>query len=185
MSGLEPWHMWGNEVGVEVRGQSATTTQLARVNYKRPESWSFFLGAELRSFEPSPADQNVGVGINLITGVGRAAFDTKVRLPAESFAFFNWNIPGGATLADIATPKRYVTRVLGPAADDDDPTTRQVIDRIVAKDINVEAIAGSASGIYSLRIFAFFAPFVHVRPDWFIEQGADVVKFRGNETQGT
>lgn len=189
---LEPWHLWGTTINVELSADGAPSIagqQLARISYKRPETWSFFLAAELLSVSGAPAaDCRFQVSIDILPGVGRATFDTKNGAPLFTppqdltFCLFNFKLPAGSLPVGNIVTKRWTTSVRSPLLDDDDPTSRMPIDRIVADNLQVQASITQSTGGPNIgalfALTAFFAPVVHVRPDWVHGQ------FNGGEIGG-
>jgi hypothetical protein len=190
--------MWGTQNAVRVStsaaGSGATVSQqLSRINYHRPETWSFFLAARILEL-PQPGgafDVSVIVRFNLFFGVGRSVFDTRFdgsqNYPADGFADFRFEFPQ----VQPVTPRgpKYATRVLGPVLDEDAPdpeATRQPIEWFPAQDIQCVAdvtlvgppLAGRTTVV---EVSAFFAPRSHMRPDWFAAEN----QFRGDETGGS
>lgn len=122
----DPWHLWGNSQTFQVPVVSsaaaqriATTGQLIKVAYGRPETWHWLLAARLVEGPNSPAAQTqLEVSFDLTVGIGRSAVQlsslqgnaTNQRRAFETF-FFQWgpvsaNFPRDAQL--------YSTQVLAP-----------------------------------------------------------------------
>jgi hypothetical protein len=189
---LEPWHLWGTTISVTMEANGAPSVagqQLARIAYKRPETWSFFFGAELVSVSGAPAaDCTFTVSFDILNGVGRSTFGTKNGAPLFTppqdltFCEMAFKIPAGSLPVGNIVTKRWTSAVRSPLLDDNDPTSRFLIDRIVAQNLQVEAkIVQSTGGANIGALFsltAFFAPYVHTRPDWQLHQ------FAGDETGG-
>lgn len=186
-SSQPPWHMWGTSKRVTVVSNgSISTSQLTKINYKRPDTWTFWIGARLLS---GPVDgvitQVVTVRVNIIVGVGRSSFSTKPPSAfSAGFARFQIQVPPLVAPSDV--PPKYTTSVLSPLMDDSDATSAREIAHFPASDINVEANASYLSNVgdvIDLEVSAYFAPRTHVRPDWFSPQPA--ARFRGGEVGGT
>src|SRR5688572_19009058 len=116
---LPPWHMWGTSAQVRVPDVSAgtnfqVTQQLARVNYKRPETWSFLLEAELLKV-PAPVAGNmlVIVEFELIAGVGRSNIKIGATDNGQNtgFARFGWTF---AAAAILPAQVKWTTSTLTP-----------------------------------------------------------------------
>lgn len=191
MSIISPWHMWGTQETVEcTTGIIAATAsrpvdrQLARVNYRRPESWAFLLTAEVVQAPVSPAaDFVIQVNFNLMAGVGRATWNSKSprvidynTLGAEAaFHKVQWYAPGG--LKDWR--RQWCTSVMSPSPIEtyppgtDPPGT--LTEFFVAETIQCEvSVAAFSTGAdpqqqVKVQVGAYFAPLSHVRPDWFCE----------------
>lgn len=182
-NGLPSWHLWGSSQIIEVRSNGFTagtaTQQMARIQYKRPETWSFFFGGRLLGGPVSgvPPTQ-VQVDFQVMTGVGRSLFDTR-RGPQtflrQGFSRFLWQVPAGMVPGAQPDNLKFTSRTTSPPLDDGvGATSAQPIDWIVAQDIqcnaDVAVISQAGANPVSIELWAFFAPRVHVRPDWFAEQ---------------
>lgn len=190
-----PWHMWGSSVildGTRGTGITYVSNQVARINYKRPENWRFWFGARLVGGDPAagPLPTAVIVVFNLILGVGRSAFDTRQAvLTSGNFTQFTWLVPVGSIPGSTQYNVKYRTTVTTPPTDDNNLITSVTeVDHFVAEDIQCEASMAIAVGAPGDRVVAeataFFAPNVHVRPDWFRDK-ADATCFRGAEFGGS
>jgi hypothetical protein len=175
-TGTTPWHMWGNKKTVNATLSSllgaavVTTEQLANVQAKRPDTWRFFLVAQLNSMVPAvaPGIDQISVDFDLTFGLGLA---TQV---IPGFAHFEFD-----PSTDIGR-QIWTCAALGPKRTATDVASNQTTE-IVAQTIQCNArlqLNGAILGVAQLEVAAFFAPNVHVRPDWFLGQ------FDGNETGG-
>ena len=180
-----PWHMWGTiqngqMTGVALVSSDVLLQQLVRVDYKRPETWSFLFWVQLQS---ATADVPVAVNFdfNVIIGVGRSA---AIIEPFKRVQF-----PLAATTAaniNATHPFLFGTRVQVPLLDPAD-TVPNLVEWFPAQDITIAGRATStgsigAGNVLSFQMGAFVAPRSHVRPDWFTEEmGA---QFLGTETGG-
>jgi len=191
---FDPWHLWGTTATVVSNQRGAISQQLARVNYARPESWSFFFGARILTLDNTTALNPVSIAVqwDVMLGVGRSSFSTPNLLGPSAlatprtyqpFAFFAWRaIPENTLVGDILNNPRYTTQTRTQPLDDADATSFQTIDSFCAQDIQVSAVVTQSSNIVvqcTLELTAYLAPRVHVRPEWFEE------KFRGSENQGS
>jgi hypothetical protein len=189
-----PWHLWGSSVildGTRGTGIDYLTNQVLRVNYKRPEHWRFWFGARLLGGDvvAGPLDTQVEIVFNLILGIGRSAFDTRqAALTSGNFCRFLFTVPVGSIPGQNVLNTKYRTTVLSPLTNDQDVTSATEIDHIVAEDIQCEAAMSIVVGAAGQRVVAeataFFAPNMHMRPDWF-RDAPDKVCFRGAETGGS
>ena len=170
--------MWGSDAQIPIRsfvfgGGVQTTPQLARVDYGRPETWSFFFYAYLQESVGGDGAGNYGVTFDLFIGSGRST----VSIPG----FCTMLIPQG----DAGDPRgrRFTKSVVGPVYNDTDPAP--IIDDFVAQSINCTARVQCQGGLIdmsgTLVVSAFFAPRAHIRPEWFRAQGE---QFRGGEDNG-
>lgn len=196
---LPPWHMWGNGETVTVSDAVGaavtprTSQQIARVNYKRPETWSFWIGARLTG-----GAENLGVGdglirliVDIIPGVGRASFLTAQNQSPlvairPAFVDFHWVVPAGDRPGASIDNVKYTTTAITPPLDDRDDTTTRTVEWFPAQDIQCEAtlikIAADIAEV-TAEVHAYFAPRSHVRPDWFRRAPA-TEQFLGDETGG-
>ena len=200
--GSPPWHMWGTEETLVVTPATgallpvAAGAQLARINYKRPETWHFFAYAELMG--PAVANDSLLItcNIDIIFGVGRSSWQTQGQTPsgsnmsaAQHLIQFQWARPIATSIPELS--KKWTSKALSPPLIDGDANSRQVLDSFVAQDIQASArcvagVAGNNPNV-SVRVGIFFAPKVHVRPDWFSGRlkALNELLFRGDETGGT
>ncbi len=186
--------MWGTTVkAISPSGQLNTTTnqQIARINYKRPETWSFFLAAKIVGGTVSGGGI-LTVRMDLLFGVGRSVFDTRQSegqgIPRIAFAVFAWDLAGITDpVQDTPFATKYTNRVLSPPLIDEDLTTQQPLDWIPAQDIQVQSSfrhnKTDIADTVTLELSSYFAPRVHTRPDWLAEDPAK--QFVGGETGGT
>jgi hypothetical protein len=194
-----PWHMWGNTVlvpiplvapaGPRVVG-SVDNVQVARVNYKRPETWSFFFAGEIVSGVPSDVARTIIATMNVAIGIGRSVYRTEPRPPGNPgsgapFVQFLWTIGVGEDPCTRNQNKRWTTSVTSPPLDDVVSDTHQ-IDWLPAESIQCSCyaqctVAGASAldNSVTVAVTGFFAPRTHVRPDWYSEE------YRGDETRGT
>jgi hypothetical protein len=197
---IAPWHMWGTTQRMTLSAPNPTITvssQLARVNYRRPEHWRFFFGARLIGGDTVPAGNTVTyqISIDIIIGVGRSQFDTQEKAAVFKFypfTSFRWDVPGGQFPDGY---KKWATSALSPPVDAPSDTTyptRLPVDHFVAQDIQCQAVLQQTSGPQNAviaEVTAYFSPNVHVRPDWFVEQddpqAQRAAQFTGTETGGT
>jgi hypothetical protein len=207
-SPVSPWHMWGTSLAINATATAGTITrqtgQLARINYRRPENWRFFLAGRLTG-----GDQLLGSG-GLYTlkffvwlGVGRSIYQTGYpNRSDDEFAFLAWSVPINGFPGQQQNNQKYLTSTLSPPLDDVvGATSRLPIDHVVAQDLQCSCefsiIAAPPGTHVTCEATAYFAPNVHVRPDWFqpeaepgpygdpVAEGARAMRFTGSETGGT
>lgn len=176
----EPWHLWGQTKTIELLSTGAPTIsnqQLARVDYHRPETWSFFFGVNLLDVSGPPlADVDFSVSIDVLPGVGLTFFDTFNSAPLFTppadltFAFFRFHLPAGSLPIGNIVTRRWTTSTRSPLLDDLDVTSRLPIDRVVAQNLQCKASVSQSTGGPNIgakfEVTAMFAPRVHVRPEW-------------------
>lgn len=171
-----PWHFWGQQEQGTVRGISAGPTltqglpQLARVGYKRPDTWHWLFTAQLMRADTYPVtDTLVEVHFDLILGLGRSSFE----IPSFQVFGFPWAAgdPPPVNQLLFATQVKAPQRVIGGS----EPDT--FIDQLVAESINCKARVLMSQPTpeepnveinATVQASAMFAPKVHVRPDWFL-----------------
>lgn len=209
-TGNPPWHMWGSSQSVTVvevpiltgLNTAAGTVQLARINYRRPESWRFlFAGTLTQADSNTPGnDTTIQVDFDLIVGVGRTAVtlgldtipgavtstDPSTTNTTRGFCRLRWRALGGTfgpvrkwTMWGISAP--LDDSAIAPVP----PDQSRMIDSVVASDLQCRAriaVTGVEENEYKLNVTALFAPRVHLRPDWFNPQAA--AKYRGSEIGG-
>jgi hypothetical protein len=200
--------MWGNTQvisGSDVLNVNTAgiTTQLVKASYLRPETWKWVFAARLLEASQAQAGEQhiITVDFNLTIGIGRAA----ITMNSFEQYIWRWGLAGNTDQAPIGFDK-WSTQTLGRVRLDTSETggadpwqtnpaatatqynggigTRSVsnvIDRIVAQDINLQAVvtfatSGSLEG--KVEVSAQFAPTTHVRPEWFLD------RFPGGEHGG-
>ena len=172
-------------------GDQRCKSDFRKIGYKRPETWAFWFSARILSHTVQVEGKSVSVLFDIVPGVGRASFDTKVPSPGPglivpAFCSMRWVIPPGASIGP--RERKYCTQVRGPVLDeteDNDNILGFFIDRIPAQDIQVmatlvvDSFDNAGVNRLSVEAQAFFSPLSHVRPDWFVEN------FAGEEVGGT
>lgn len=195
--------MWGTSVRLGAN-KIGVGQQLTKIDYKRPDTWSFWFGASIVSgvVNANVDDQLVGVHIDIMTGVGRSMFLTEQRgqipgappdplayLTLNSFCSFQWVIPPGTIAGRQLQNFKYTTQVQTPLTDDDDANSAKLVEWIPASNINVQCSAvtvqrsGDPANPVEVEVHAYFAPRSHVRPDWF--QDDSELQYLGEETGGS
>lgn len=177
---IPPWHMWGSSSNAELQGSplvssSVETNQLARIEYRRPDTWSFlFVCKFLDILVASPVA--IAVDFQLIIGVGR---ETVTLNPFIRFEF------GAAELLPSVPVVKYATQAQSPPPSPFlfSPVTVNTTTEFPAQSISCNAIVFSegsinAGNVAKFNVAAFFAPRTHIRPDWFKHD------FTGAETRG-
>lgn len=180
--GVEPWHMWGSSQVVTVPDVSDGTVfqqsaQLARIDYHRPDTWQFLLGAELLQ-APTPVVPNllVIVQLQLIAGVGRSQLTIPATTNGQNtgFARFVWKF---AATPIIPAQVKWTTRVRTPILDEGPatPDPAEECDSFPAQSIqcNAQVVSVTSGGVVEpdtrtiVQVHAYFAPKTHIRPDWY------------------
>jgi hypothetical protein len=167
MIGVPPWHMWGNQLAINLVATGAPadviSSQLVNINYGRPETWTWLMWYQIVACSNPGAVGLIQVRFNLTVGVGR----TKVTLP-DFLLFINGPpLPGGGTI--------YATTTL----DDQNRVVSDIVGQDIILNVNSIITGGVAPGTtLDLNVGAMFAPKSHVRPEWWEGQ------FRGEENNG-
>lgn len=206
-SPLAPWHMWGNEQTIASTLSGAppvipvSTGQLLKISYGRPESWRFVFYAELLEAAAAQGDFII-VDFDVTIGIGRSASTLGLsNVPSPALALGLTNLTRGfarfrftAGAAGYPATKLWTSRGIATASDD--PAVAQVsaaaidaasiTDVLVAQEIQCRArVVGAGNNTpFRVNIGAYFAPNVHIRPEWFAA-ASNQAKFRGGETGGT
>lgn len=192
-SGIVPWHMWGETKTVAVRSSGGLVTfegaQFARINYSRPDTWSFVLSAKIVDQGGQlQAGTVLSVHYDLTIGVGRSS----ITIPDfHTFNFDYGNIAKTLLIGQVLWTNTVANRVssqgvVGPAPDNVQSVnyaSTSWIDTFVSQDIQVQVRVGLDSAGEATNAVvdcsAYFSPRVHVRPEWHIK------RFPGNEQGGT
>jgi hypothetical protein len=201
---MPPWHMWGNSqivrttmTGGIFTGGTASTIQLAKMQYRRPETWRFVFFSRLIEATAIAQGENIIVDFDVTVGVGRTSFTLGPNVTPTPGLMFSqpqrtrgfcrhWYVSGVAPLFLFGELYKWTTNGLSPPVDDQDAFTPRATDLLTAQDIQVKARVGAVSEAGSnnpvvVEVGCFFAPNAHVRPDWF----NDANQFLGGETGGT
>lgn len=169
-TGIPPWHMWGNELPVDLVATGAPfdiiSPQIVNINYGRPETWSWIMWARIVADNAIGNPGVVQVRFNLTVGIGRT------KLTMDDFVTFIFT----PILPTVGL--HYTTTTL-----DETPDADRVLADFPAQDIILNAnciiTGGAAPGsAVSLYVGAMFAPKSHIRPEWY--EG----RFPGGEDNG-
>jgi hypothetical protein len=175
VQGVPPWHLWGSDatatlISTGAPSDNSSTVQLARVNYKRPETWTFLLYASVIAAPGAVAGPwDFRVQFTLSIGVGRAV----AVLPLAPFVYSSANV---ALVLSTGIPDfRFASQIqLNPLSDlvGTQPNNGfGTFQNFPAQDIQCNAkgffTGGAAVNSVTFQAGAFFAPRTHVRPDWF------------------
>jgi hypothetical protein len=185
---LPPWHMWGSTEGIQVLSPGGgapvviATQQLARVSYKRPDTWRFLFFAQILSGQgvggaPVAPGGNLPVNFDVTVGIGRG------RVTIKNFVQFNFAWAGAFAL-NIGEQK-WATKTVQPALDDQNNTPPILQpDEIIAQDIQVDTNARlltvATGDVVQIQVGCMFAPNAHIRPEWNFKEP----KFNGGEQDG-
>lgn len=211
-NGLTPWHMWGNQQTIVVPAFGneepiiVTPGQLARVAYRRPETWHWAFVARIASvsanYEPDPANrfEELIIDFDLVIGHGRAS---SSLLGFDRFRWVWFPITQGIPFSHVmwamsaqTPPLDYLLSPAPPAPVTSivpDPASRRVIPQIVSEDIQCNVrCSWSLAGFntppgrpsLTLEVAAYFAPKTHFRPDWMQLDVPVEAQFPGEELRG-
>lgn len=164
LGSLPPWHMWGNQLQVDLVATGApfdiSSPQLVNINYGRPDTWNFTLWQQIVACSNPGGVGVVQARFNLTVGIGRTKFTIE-----DFVTFIDATLP-------IVGSTAYTTTAL------DFQATPRLVTEIGAQDIilncNTIITGGAAPGTtVSMIVGAMFTPVTHVRPDWFVDEFAD------------
>jgi hypothetical protein len=167
-----PWFMWGSDAGLTIplTGVAVVnqTTQLARVGYGRPDTWSPLFVLSLLSIRNAVAGAvQVFAAFDLTIGVGR----TAVTLFNYCTLEIGRTIPVPVAPNPSALPAQIFSTQAGLFTDLDSVITRAPAgSEFPGQDIQCNArvlATGSTTMVLDLNVAAFFTPRTHVRPDWY------------------
>lgn len=213
MSGLTPWHMWGNTItfppfDLQENPEGTTASpeasgQLIKVAYKRPESWRWLFHARFisaldgGSFGPTLETCFVNLEFDLIVGHGRSQVEMR------GFERFRWTWKSLASDVPPTPPPTWSLSGQTPNLNYVQPNVEippqtdifRNFDVLVAEDIQCRCRAFmTVSGAFpvppnffaptQIEVSAFFAPNVHVRPDWMQVEVPPEAQFPGEEIRG-
>lgn len=203
---LAPWHMWGGTQiialpsGLTVVKQ---TSQLARVNYARPERWAFLVSAKLIDavFLAPGNTQTITIDFQLIAGIGRTVVDTHSTersigpsgvVNGDGYVSFKFVIEDTGNPLPIGRVK-WASQGFSPRFDDTaagDTAPRVPFVNFVAEDIQAYCTVQFLSNVApskgpTFEVSALFAPAAHVRPEWFTDEQGNEPRFRGLEQGGS
>jgi len=182
---MPPWHMWGDSKTVKLIapaiGQGvSTTSQITRISYKRPETWSFLVYAKIIDYLGAGV-ANLTVDFNLTIGIGRSV----AKLP--KWAHMQFGPTAGLPIGSV----KFATAVPSPLLDDTLVATPPVVflDSFPAQDIQVDVDlayqSATAANAVTVEVTALFAPKgAHVRPEWFKIKDGGAAQFPGGEDSG-
>jgi hypothetical protein len=185
-----PWHMWGTteQIAVPLNGPllvidaQRAGKQLAKINYGRPDTWDFLFWGRIISAPDATLISSIATRLvfTVTVGVGRAS------VPLAGFETFQWEWPGSPPLN---VPRWSTIGNRPPRSDSPVDTAVHEIRDLVAQDIQVSAEVIVTTGIgpaspVVVEAGAFFAPKVHVRPDWLMIDAQPEAQFPGNEVGG-
>lgn len=168
--------MWGSTQLLNCTSTGATaslgaSTQIAFVDYKRPETWNFLLAVGVENVIAGPA-VITRVEFALTTGVGR----TQITIPR--FGLFQ------IAVADLVAGNQFAITSTELPAERAGRVSPNLVEHVVGQQLSLNArcfFEGGATGPQvQLSVSGYFAPQTHIRPDWYSEQlGAQFAGERG------
>jgi hypothetical protein len=162
--GIPPWHLWGSDATVAFNtlgGGNQSTQQLSRVDYHRPETLRFFFWlAILDSSQASGPGWQAVAQFDVNFGVGRS----NVQVPDFVDLVLTGNVGDTPFGWSSMAPTRGLS--LGPPAF---TAAQAFTELVVAEQLNVSCRVGvnAAAGKIVCQVASFFAPNVHLRPEWY------------------
>lgn len=199
-TGIEPWRMWGSDQRIVIPANAGQpgfgkAPQLVRIDYARPETWSFLYFAKVVGVN---GNVNIGAGTNAlqvqfktVVGVGRSTVELWMPQFDWTGADINTPTPAQTLLlpARFATEWRY-TRDAPAGAIPPPGATDPVYtcDHVVAQTVQVYcdvvcAPQVGSSGSIEVVVGAYYSPRTHVRPEWFRDDERS--RFMGQEDVGS
>lgn len=163
-TGIPPWHTWGSNQKLSFEGttkpQPPTSPQLAAIDYKRPDTWTFLLSCQLTGVGGTPPVNAVAIDFALTIGHGRGS----IIIP--TFARFEYTV---AQMTALLGTTRFLTTVEQPK-ENLSRVTDNLVETITAQTIQCVATVtfeGSNFGtLFEFDVGAFFSPRTHIRPEW-------------------
>jgi len=177
VSGVSPWHLWGGEQNFSVSNTTGSqqTLQIAKVGYKRPDTWSLLAWCKIASIVGAAAtDVKINVIFRVFMGVGRTMIDFSGGPSGATGPFgvppglLNFQFPIGAVAGAACWADAGQSQ--GQVAADFNTAIVQPISFFPAEDIQISAtVAAIIVSAYTVQISAgaILAPRSHIRPDWF------------------
>lgn len=201
LQGPPPWLLWGNtqEITAFATGGASApipvSGQLAKISYKRPETWHWVFEARLLDGPVLPAlgsHASVQILFDLTVGVGRSS----VTLVAFEQFVIRWHGPANPPIGtqvfstSVFGPNRIIDPLITP-----NEVRDNFIDQITAEDIQLacrvihqSTIAGTEAKV---EVDAHFAPKNHIRPEWLgtaagtRSSGSGIPRFPAGEDKGS
>jgi hypothetical protein len=162
-----PWLTWGNNEQLILSADSGPTissVQLINVDYRYPTTWQLMLAVDNPTWAPAAVMMGFEVEFTVQLGVGRSQY----TVPPVLFQFSDTQLqPDGIANSRVLTQFEFEKQSPAPAF-----IAPNVVGSVPAQSIMVQAkIRATASMAAATQIradvFAFAAPVVHIRPDWF------------------
>jgi len=164
--------MWGQSQGVQfavtdvatvAAGNVSLGQQGASIDYGRPDSWRFFIGASILGGNIT-GPRTMRVSFELTLGVGRG------QLTIPDFVVFQFRqVPGGALI-----PARKWTSLSSPPPVFDDlaplilaPPVEVLTAQSIFITSKIQIPIVNLGDVFNFQLDTFFAPNTHVRPDWY------------------
>jgi hypothetical protein len=167
-----PWLTWGNNKVVSVTGlplvdSSSDYVQLVNVRYGRPESWRFFLAAQILGNQDDVPHIVPTVEFQLTIGTGFTTFTANFfqTLQFEDGA----NSVGDVRMCTTVQQHQPNLFFIPPATQA--PNLIEVIpaqDLYIAARVVTEGSIG-AGNVVTMGMTAMVTPNVHVRPGWHLD----------------
>lgn len=178
---LPPWHLWGGEQLFQLGGAGPIngTSQVANVNYRRPETWRFLALAEILDMSGPAAIGTLEVDFSFNIGVGRTNLNLRNVIRLQFVGVGATPIaPGQQAWSDVFTSQGLVSvdPVTGAPTAEVFPTNT-----FPAQSIQVSVLAQwlfAPAPLVTLRCGILLSPNVHVRPDWAVH------RWDGGEIEG-
>lgn len=162
--GVPPWHLWGTDATVTfdtLHGLLQFTQQLSRVDYRRPETLRFFFWLAVLDSSGTAGNWTIDARFAVNFGVGRS----NVSVPN----FVLLSVSGTPGQQPFAWTGAALARGLTDPATGNPVAVQPLVETVVADQLNATATlsANASAGSATVQAGAFFAPNVHVRPEWY------------------
>lgn len=173
----DPWLMWGTseelfaDANTLAVNNGLVSHQLSNVDYHHPTTWTIFLAANA-TWAPVEALMGIETRAIITFGVGRSL----IELPP---VIFDWSL--AELQPDGVGELKYTTQIDGPelvaGSGIANPITKLPAQSIQIRAEMISLAPTGANSTIRSQVWAFCAPQVHVRPDWFLGEV-------GNEAKG-
>lgn len=193
---LAPWHLWGSSKSVQLTigglgNIPLNVGQLAKIAYGRPETWRFLFGLTFDGASSPAAAGAVSfvADFSVLAGVGRSALLMPSFVNPSSPGFCRFRVSN--TLANLVGRTLWTSAVRAPEVIDTSPDFQPTFETIVAEELQCGCYVGAAAGVtpaagtkLNVTVHAYFAPNVHIRPEWFTDEHGDATRYLGGEKGG-
>lgn len=164
-----PWLLWGDSVQFSMvappGGTEGTTFfpppgQIIRIDYGRPETWTFLFLCQVNTWNVQAEGVGVSIFVDVTPGLGRVQ---NTLFGFQRFDFAPPIKPGQQLWSSTA---------VGPVRNADDTLGANVIRTLTFESLTVGARASVNSSLNAgdqiqLELSCYWSPNSHIRPEWF------------------